>query len=146
MQNFHEYLQAAYAGAAVAAGSTTDNNSTRFDMSGYEGIVFFTTITDSTDTGVISLTVQQNSADSDTGMTAITGAVATATSAADDDLNATVLLVDVYRPRERYVQGTRATATANGAFGEIYAVRYLGRKFPEAEHSTIQAGTFLVGV
>lgn len=128
-----------YVGAAVAAGSSINNNSTRIDMAGYEGVVFFTTITDSTDTGVATLTIEQNTADSDTGMAALSGAVAAATSGADDDLNGKLLVVDVYRPRERYVQAVRTSATANIAFGEVHAVLYGARKLPLSDDATVAA-------
>lgn len=134
-----------YAGAAVAAADSTDDNSTRFDMSGYDGIVFFTTITDSVATGVATLKVEANTADSDTGMAAITGASATVTSAKNDDVNAKLLIVDVYKPLKRYVQGVRTSGTANIAFGEIHAIRYKGKTAPIGLSSTTSARTTVVG-
>jgi hypothetical protein len=130
-------IGAMYAGAAIAAGSAIDDNSSRVDMAGWEGVIFMTTIVDSVDTGVAALTVEQNSADSDTGMAALSGAVATATSEANDDLNGTILAVDVYRPKERYVQGVRSSSVANIAFGEIYAIRYGAKKLPVPDGATI---------
>jgi len=135
-----------YVGAAIAASSTIDGNSTRLDMSGYDTVIFMTTITDSTDTGTATLTVEENSADSDTGMTAITGAATTATSAADDDLNNELLIVQVVKPRERYVQGVRTSATANAAYGEIIAIRFKVRKAPVTQSTTtVAASTTVVG-
>lgn len=134
-----------YGGDAVTAAANTDSNSTRFDMSGYDGILFVTAITDSVATGVATLTVEQNDADSDTGMAAITGAEAKATSAVDDDLNGKILIVDVYKPLKRYVQGVRTSATKNIAFGEIYAIRYKGKMGPIALSSTISARTTVIG-
>jgi len=137
-------LSLAYGGALVAAGSSIDNNSTRFDMAGFKHVVFFTTITDSADTGVATLSIQTNSADSDTGMTAATGASDTATSAADDDLNGLYLMVELKNVLERYVQGVRVSATANIAYGEIFCIRHNGvglhQKSPLSAHSTA-AGT-----
>lgn len=126
-----------YGGAAVAAASNTDDNSTRLDMAGYEGVVFFTTITDSVATGVATLTVEQNTSDSDTGMAALSGAAATATCAVNDDLNGELLVVDVYRPKERYVQAVRTSATANIAFGEVLAIRYGAKKMPVTADDTV---------
>ena len=134
-----------YGGAAVAAADSTDNNSSRFDMSGYDGILFFTAITDSVATGVATLKVEQNDADSDTGMTAITGASATVTSAKNDDVNGKLLIVDVYKPLKRYVQGVRTSGTANIAFGEIHAIRYKGKMGPIADNGTIATRTTVVG-
>ena len=134
-----------YGGAAVAAADNTDDNSSRFDMSGYDGILFFTAITDSVATGVATLKVEQNDADSDTGMTAITGASATVTSAKNDDVNGKLLIVDVYKPLKRYVQGVRTSGTANIAFGEIHAIRYKGKMGPIADNGTIATRTTVVG-
>lgn len=126
-------------GAPIAAANDTDDNSDRIDMAGYEGVIFICPITDSVDTGVATLTVEQNTADSDTGMAALSGAVATATSAANDDLNGQLLVVDVYRPRERYVQAVRTSGTANIAFGNVTAILYGAKDMPVSSHSTIAA-------
>jgi hypothetical protein len=134
-----------YGGAAVAAAIGTDDNSSRFDMAGYDGLLFFTTITDSDATGVATLSVEENSADSDTGMTAISGASAAKTCTDNDDINETLLIVDVYKPQKRYLQGVRTSATANIAFGEIHAIRYKGKMGPIAANSTISTRTTVIG-
>lgn len=123
-------------GAPVAAGSSIDNNSDRIDMANHEGVIFIAPIEDSVATGVATLTVEENSADSDTGMTAIAGAAATVTCAINDDQNGRLLVVDV-RPSERYVQAVRSSATANIAFGTVTAILYGARKSPVADHSTV---------
>ena len=129
-----------------AAASDTDANSSRLDMEGWDGVMFMVAITDCADTGVATLNVQDNTADSDTGMTTITGATATATSAANDDLNDMLLIVDVYRPQDRYVQGNITSATANIAFSDMFAIRYRGRKAPVTQSTTtVSASTFVVG-
>lgn len=125
--------------APVGAASNTDSNSSIVDTQDCEGVVFIVPITDSVDTGVATLTAQQNTANSDTGMAGLSGAVATATSAANDDLNGQLLIVDVYRPRERYVQGTLTSATANIAFGNMIAIKYGVRKAPVTSDSTVSS-------
>ena len=132
-----------YGGAAVSAGSSIDSNSSRFDMQNYENVLFMTTITDSVATGVATLTIETNSADSDTGMTAST-AIATATCAVNDDLNGMLLIAELKNPLERYVQGVRTSATANIAYGEIIAVRYNARKAPVTQSSTTVAHSISV--
>lgn len=130
-----------YVGAAVAAGSSIDNNSSRIDMNGYESVAFFTTITDSVDTGVATLTIEENTADSDSGMAAVSGTGATTTSAANDDLNGTILATELYKPGSRYVQAVRTSATANIAYGEVYALLKPLRR-PVTNHSTIADRNF----
>jgi len=124
-------------GAPISAANNTDSNSDIIDMQGYDGILFVGTVTDSVDGGVATLKVEQNDANADAGMAAITGAQAQATSAANDDLNDKLLIVDVYRPLKRYVQAVRTSATQNIAFGSLIAILYKGTKFPESEHSSV---------
>ncbi|MEZ4714296.1 MAG: hypothetical protein R3A44_44360 [Caldilineaceae bacterium] len=135
MQNLLNSIKFDYVAAAVAAGSTIDNDSAIVDTQGYDGVLFLTTITDSVNTGVATMTAEQNTANSGTGMAALAGAVATATSGANDDLNGQMLIVDVYRPRERYVRVNRASATANIAYGECIAILYKGIKQPVSQAS-----------
>lgn len=121
-----------YAGAAIAAASNTDDDSAYVDMQGFDGVVFATPITDSVATGVATATAIQ--CDTSGGTYAnLSGAVATATSAQNDDLNSKLLIVDVYRPQERYLKLTRASATANIAFGDVIAILYKGSKAPVAQ-------------
>lgn len=142
MHGITQNLEVRYVGAAVTAGSSIDNNSTRIDMAGYESVAFFTTISDSVATGVAAMEIQANDADSDTGMTAVTGSSATATSATNDDLNGTVLLTEFHRPTQRYVQATRTSATANIAYGEVYAV-LKPHRVPVTQHATIADSKFV---
>lgn len=130
--------------APVAAADDTDENSDRLDMQNHEGVIFIVPITDSVATGVATLTIEQNTADSDTGMAALSGATATATSAANDDLNNTLLIVDVYRPRERYVQGVITSATADIAFGNMIAIQYGPKKAPVSQPTSVQASTQVI--
>lgn len=129
-------------GAPVAAASDTDSNTDIIDTAGYEGVVFICPVTDSAATGVATLTIEQNSANSDTGMDALSGAVATATSAINDDLNNELLIVEVRRPRMRYVQAVRTSATANIAFGSVIAVLYGPRKKPITDDSSVLDAEF----
>lgn len=127
--------------APVSAADDTDENSDILDIQGYEGVVFVVPITDSVATGVATLTIEQNSSNSDSGMAALSGATDDATCTDGDDLNNTLLVVDVYRPRERYVQGVVTSTTANIAFGTMIAIRYGARKMPVTLDDTVQDGT-----
>lgn len=130
--------------APIAAASTIDSNSDRIDMSGFEGVLFVAPITDSVATGVAKLQVEQNDDDSDAGMKALSGASATATCVVGDDLNGKLLVVDVYRPAKRYVQGVLTSTTANIAFGSMIAIPYGPRSKPVAAHASIAAAALAV--
>jgi hypothetical protein len=137
IMNLVKEVDSNWAAAAVAAAANTDDASAIFDMANYEGIKFIQVITDSVETGVATLTAQQNTINSASGMAALSGAVVTGTAGADDALNNKLLILDVFRPLERYVRVRRQSATANIAFGEMIAIRYGGRVKPEAEGSTV---------
>ncbi|MBN1807191.1 MAG: hypothetical protein JW837_18235 [Sedimentisphaerales bacterium] len=126
--------------APVAAAPDTDQNSDILDMQCYDGVCFIVPVTDSVATGVAKLTVEQSGENSDSGMAALSGAEAAGACAVNDDLNDKLLIVDVYRPRERFVQGVITSETANIAFGNMIAVQYNGSKCPIiADPSVIQA-------
>jgi hypothetical protein len=111
-----------YVGAAVVAGASIDNNSTRIDMQGYESVTFICTITDSVATGVATMEIQSSDADSDAAMVVIADTAATITCAVNDDINGELLVTEAFRPAKRYVQATRRSATANIAYGEVIAL------------------------
>jgi hypothetical protein len=136
MHGIKDNLEVRYLGAAIANASNTDNNSTRIDMANYESVLFLCTITDSAATGVATLTIEQNDADSDTGMAAVTGTNATLTCAVNDDVNGKMLMSELRLPSKRYVQAVRTSATANIAYGEIIAILQ-PLTLPVSQHSTV---------
>lgn len=141
MQNFLKNNVVAEVMAPVAAASDTDSNSDIIDTKDCEGVVFIVPITDSVATGVATLTVEQNTANSDSGMAALSGATATKTCTVNDDINGTLLAVEVHKPRERYVQGVVTSGTANIAFGNMVAIKYGQRKLPVTADDTMSAST-----
>ena len=126
----------------VVAGAAIDANSDRIDMAGYESCMFITPIDDSVATGDAAMTVESNEADSDTGMVAITGAVAGAICAVDDDLNGTLLVVEVHKPTKRYVQAVLTSAVANIAYGNTIAV-LKPHRLPAVQGATVSASTLV---
>lgn len=143
--NIYSDIKVEEVGAPVANANNTDQNSDRLDMSGWEGVIFVVPITDSAATGVATLTAEGNTADSDTGMAAITGAAATKTCAVNDDINDTLLVVNVFRPLKRYIQGVITSTVANIAFGNTLAIRYGAKKLPVTEAATVSDSADVVG-
>lgn len=133
MQQLSKSVEIKWLKGAVAAAANTDDDSAIVDTQGFDGVLFVCPIIDSVQTGVASLIVEQNTANSASGMAALTGMTAQATSAANDDLNGKVLIADVYRPMERYLRVNRVSATANIAFGDVIALLYHGRMGPAAQ-------------
>ena len=125
MQQLANNVQFVYCLATDAAASDTDADGAVVDTANFDGCIFVTSIEDS----VATLTAMQCDTSGGT-YAALSGAVATATSATNDDLNTKLLVVDVYRPRERYLKANITSATAIIAFGATYAILYSGRVQP----------------
>ncbi|MEM6907180.1 MAG: hypothetical protein AAF494_00755 [Pseudomonadota bacterium] len=140
MHTISENIEIREVGAPVAAGSATDDNSDRIDMQNYESVVFIASITDSAADGTASLTIESDVEDSDANMTPIAGALAQTESAADDDINGQVLIVEVRKPAERFLQAVRGSATADIAFGTMIAL-LKPRRTPVVNHTTVSAVT-----
>ena len=138
MRGLSDNLEIRYANAGIAAGPTIDDNSTIIDMAGYESAMFVTPILDSVATGVAALTIEENDDNSDTGMAAIEGAVASVTSQVNDDLNGTVLVVEIRNPNKRYVQAVLTSLTANIGYGDTIAI-LKPRRFPAEQGATVAA-------
>lgn len=135
-------VEVRYVNDAVAAGSSIDDNSSIIDMADYESAMFVVPITDSAATGVASLTVQQNTSNSDSGMAAISGAVATVTCATNDDVNGTLLIVEVHKPSQRYIQGKLASSVANIAYGAT-TVYLKPKRRPVTQGATVSDSTYV---
>ncbi len=136
MHGFPDNAEFRYVGIAVAAALNTDSNSSRIDMAEYESVTFLTTITDSANTGVAHLKIEESDDDADTNMAAVTGADATATDAGGDALNGKLLVAGYYKPNKRYVQAVRASTVANIAFGECLAV-LVPKRLPAVQGATV---------
>jgi len=132
-----------YAYAAIASANNTDVNTTIFDMSGWDGILFITHIVTGADAaGIATLNVKGHTAASAAGTT-ITGATATVTNGTT--YAGKNLIVDVYKPQKRYVYGNITSADQVITFGQTHAILYRGKMGPVANPSTIAAITAVIG-
>ena len=143
MEYLSNKVKIEYAGPLVASADDTDSDSTVYDMSGYEGVLFFTVITTGNATGVATLTVDENATNATAGGTLITGATATATNGTA--YAGKLLIVDVVKPQERYVYANRASTIAVMTFGPVFCLRYKGKMGPLSDPDTIAALTAVVG-
>lgn len=99
---------------------TTDVESAILDMSGYEGVVFFTSF--GTAAADNSIKVQQNTANSTSGMADLTGtSVVSGASPSNEDV-----WVEVYRPQERYVRAY-VTVDTSSTVESVWALQYGAR-------------------
>lgn len=105
----------------VEAGTAVEGDA--IDMQNWDGVLFFITIAKFNAANYIK--VQQSSDDAAADPYAdLEGSKVAAT------VNGQVVGVDVYRPRERYVKAYIERGGLDTATGDLYAVRYSGRKAP----------------
>jgi hypothetical protein len=117
------------------ADGTGTASSAILDMTGYSGVMFIAKFDDVDNTAVLTLTCQQNTANSASGMATLDGsATYTAEAAdADDDL----LVLDIVRPRERYVRAQVVIGTGNAILGSIVAIQYGAESVPITQGTTV---------
>jgi len=142
MHGLTDNLEIRYVNDPVAAANNTDDNSTIIDMADYESVTFITSVEGSVSGGVAALTVEGNDANQDAGMAAISGAVATKTSAGSNDIKGKSLVVEVRNPAKRFLQAVITSTTQNIAFGATFAI-LKPRRLPAEPHSTNLATAFV---
>lgn len=119
-------------GWTVAAGSS-DVNSDIVDTAGAESVRFIIGFGAITSGAVTSIKVQQNDANSGTGMADLADSGITV---ADTDDNK-IAIAEVYRPRERYLRLTTKRATQNAVIDFLMVELAYPRKLPIADDSTV---------
>lgn len=120
--------------AAVADGQAA-SASDILDMQGFTGVMFIAKVADVTNGSVLTLAAQQNTANSSVGMATLSGSVTYTAGAtdADDDL----LVLDVVKPRERYVRAVFTSATQNAVKDGVIAIQYGAEVVPVTQGSTV---------
>lgn len=144
MNGITDNLEIRVVGAPVAAGASINSASDIIDMAGYESVTFVAAITGSVSTGIATLAIQTNDANSATGMAAVAGASSTVTSAGADDLASKVLLAELRKPGKRYVRAVRTSATANVTYGPVIAI-LKPHRVPAAKGTTVAGSGFASG-
>lgn len=109
--------------SAAATSAGTDVNPTNgVDMAGYDGCIFFASI--ATANAGNYLKAQGG----DTAAGATTDLAGTKVVAAS---NAQVVVLDCYKPTKRFVRPVIVRGGANTATGDLYCIKYRGRKNPQ---------------
>lgn len=142
--NLLKDVEIVYGHAPVANASNTDVTTTIVDTAGWDGVMCIQPITDSANTGKAELIARQNTANSTSGMAALSGATATKTDAGGDALNSKCLVVDVNRPQERYVDFNIKSSVANVAFGDAIIILYNSQKKPTVQGTSVLHSVLVV--
>lgn len=115
--------------AEISAGTEVLTDSV--DMAGWEGVMFFGVIATANAGNFAKAQQSEDDFSSDTqdlaGTQLVTG-----------DNNDSFLL-DIVKPRDRYVRASIIRAGANTALGDIYALQYGPRKKPSTHGATIDS-------
>jgi hypothetical protein len=123
--------------APVAAGSTNVTDSTVIDMQDYEGVRFIIGFGAITSGAATSIAVQQAVAKSSaTALTSGADLLGSGITVADDDDNKLVI-TDILKPRERYVQVHILRATQNAVVDLVIAEVYGAKKLPVTQDTTV---------
>jgi len=126
------------------AAGVTDPASDIVDTAGFEGCCFICKLGTVVDAAAVSMAVQQNTVNNAAGMAALTGAtaeIAVAVALTDSEQS---LVVDVYRPRERYLRAAITRDTQNSEIDAVYAILYNPRNIPVTQPTTIAASAHVV--
>ena len=119
---------------AVAAG-TTDINSSSVDMQDFDAVTFYVSFGTITATAVTNVHAETSSDDST--FNDLTG---TSVTVADDDDNQVVVL-EIDRPRERYIRCVIDRGTANAVVDGIIAVQTKANVEPVTHDATTVVGS-----
>lgn len=123
--------------APIAAGTSNVTDCEVVDTAGYEGVRFLVGFGAITSGAVTSVKAQQAAAQtSATALTSGADLAGTGITVADTDDNKIVIL-DVYRPQERYVQLHILRATQNAVVDFVVAELYGARKLPVTQDTDV---------
>lgn len=106
----------------AAAAGTSDIDSSRVDMTGYDSVLFCWLLGDVADTATLQAIAKSNAADSTSGSTTEKSGTAITAGAADYDNK--LLIVDLHRPTLRYAYSTLDRGTANAVVDGCIAILY----------------------
>lgn len=126
---------------STAAGTSVING-TGLDMTGFDGVLFIGSFGALTATQVTSLKAQQSS---DNGSSDAYDDLAGTNVGpmADGDGNK-MLLLDILRPRKRYVRPVVVRGTANAVIDSVVAIQYAAFTEPTTQPTSVSASEYWV--
>jgi hypothetical protein len=128
VRNLANASQLVVVSTGITAGSTNVTSLSGVDTRGFVGVMFIALLGTLTATQVTSLRAQGSSDDGSTDAYADLAGSSTG-NAADADSNK-LLILDIYKPKERWVKPIIARATANAVVTSIIAILYNAAEEP----------------
>ena len=120
---------------AAGAAGTADINSDEVDTQNWDGVMFIVKFGPIVSGAVTSIKAQQDTVTGMAGAADLAGTGITVADTDDDKLK----VLDIFKPRERFVRCVVDRATQNATVNSIVGIRYRGRKFPST-HAAEVAG------
>lgn len=131
MKTFLENEKLVRISSSVAAG-TEVTTSDIVDTDGFDSITIFTALGSMASSSSAVMTIEQNTANSTTGMSDI--GVSVSADAGDDER---IIAAEIYRPRERYLQAVVTPGTSgNAEIDGIFAVLRDPQEIPVSQSTT----------
>jgi uncharacterized membrane protein len=125
------------------AAGTTKRTSSIVDMANYDGVLFIVGLGTILDTGTLDAFVEQNTLNQTSGMARLATTTLFTVTAVEAAFTQSCILVNVYRPQERYLQCNITPAVANAVVLGITAIKYGSRvqPVPQVTGSVLKATT-----
>lgn len=140
MHNLSKSLKPIVVSPAVAAGVTTINT-TAVDTQGFGGIAFIANFGTLTATQVTSVKAQQS--DDDGATDAYSDIAGSSTGPLADGDSGKSLIIDIHKPRKRYVRLVVVRGTANAVINNVTALLFNPSHTPPAADASIVETTVL---
>lgn len=128
---------------AIAAGVTTPQSSAVVDTAGFEGCRFVFLMGATAATGTPQCKIQQGNAANMSDAADLLGSGYLNVPTTDDNQ---AVIIDVYRPTNRYLRAQVIRGTANTTIDGIIAELYEGDVLPKTKDATVASGKILVSV
>lgn len=120
------------------AAGVTKRTTDIIDMANYDGVMFVFELGTIIEAGTIDCYVEQNTANSTSGMARLATTTAYTVTATTAALAKSAIVVDVYQPGKRYLQANITPATQNAVILGVTAIRYSARMKPEANAALLK--------
>jgi hypothetical protein len=124
------------------AAGVTKRTSTIIDMDGFDGVVFAALLGTTIEAGTVDVFVEQHTLNQTSGMARV--ATTTVYTVPASPAALTSIHVDVYKPRERYLQANITPAAQNAVVCGMYAIQYKGHVCPCIDPLTVVKVTKLI--
>lgn len=124
------------------AAGTTKRTSTIIDMDGFDGVVFAAVLGTTIEAGTVDVFVEQHTLNQTSGMARL--ATTTVYTVPATPAALTSIAVDVYKPRERYLQANITPAAQNAVICGMVAIQYKGHVCPVTQDATLVKVTKLI--